>query len=78
MKKRNLVLAFVVLSFVSALIISNSWAVPQPCEALWNFCQSYGGCHGEPILIIYGGGGQAVQCTKPLNPICSEWTQPCI
>lgn len=78
MKIRNLVLALVVLSLVSALVISNSWAEPQPCEALWNFCQAIGGCHGEPILVVYGGGGYAVTCHNPQNEQCFEWTQPCI
>lgn len=68
----------IVISMALALAFTNAAASPQPCEVLYNFCQSPGGCQGEAILIVYGGGGYAIQCINPQNPFCREWTQPCI
>ena len=69
-------LPFVIFSLALVLLVMRLYAAPLPCTVLWNNCQE--DCEGQPHLVVYGSGGQAVECFSPPGSGCNPyWCIPC-
>ena len=72
MKKRYFLGGGVVLSIICVLVLTTHlYAIVYDCTDLWNECQ--GRCSGDPVLWVYEGGGQAVECNNSNPPCLDHW-----